>query len=74
MTWNYRIVEEPKGWFSIRSIYYQDDEAMGYSADPESFTGESPEEILEAIQRFLKSHEAHGVFVPEPEADEPTKE
>ena len=46
MSWNYRVIENPDGYYTIHEVYYnQDNQIVLYSAEAIAPSGETLEEL-----------------------------
>lgn len=67
MSWNYRIVRlsarKDASQFELREVYYDEcGKPRAVSASAPHLYGESPEEVLEVLERALKSAKELPVF------------
>lgn len=62
MSWNYRIIRHTNTnevggepfWFAIHEVYYNDKgEENGWTKDPITFVGDSPDEIVRSLRMAL---------------------
>lgn len=57
--WNYRVTRERLDdgsyLFALREVYYEDDRPVAWSAEPDSFVGESAEEVTDSLSKALVS-------------------
>ena len=69
--WNYRLCVEAEDdgedgtqpVYSIREVYYDDDGAVqGWTAQPATFVGDTPGEVIEALHRALMAWPTKGVL------------
>jgi len=71
-TWNYRLVQhkspvgyEPEHWFAVHEVHYDNTGAPEtMSAAPVTFGGDTPAEVVKALERALKNARDEPVFDP----------
>lgn len=64
MTWNYRIVTYaiPDAGYELREVYY-DDQGRECGSCPPFLSGETPEDVVAALELALKDARERPVFV-----------
>lgn len=70
MSWNYRVCREmadypdgPEAFYTLREVYYDDDSnPTGWTAEPATFAGDTPGEVIEALLLASKSYPSDGVL------------
>jgi hypothetical protein len=56
MIWTYRVFRDQTGRYSVREVFYEDDETLiSYSKAPALPIGESSEEVLQLITWFKEA-------------------
>jgi len=65
--WNYRVTEQQVGdetEYAIREVHYDDDDNVkGWTEEPITFTGDSPEEVAEALRLALRATEKEPLYI-----------
>lgn len=71
MSWEFRLVhhtQDDQEWYAIHEVYTDDGgKPWSMTEDPVTFVGDSKADVIESLQRALRSSQAMNVFeVPEP--------
>lgn len=73
MTWNYRIVRKQgldEEYFEVHEVYYNEaGEPVGMTENCATFGGETPEEVIQALELALRDAQSRPVFTPPKEWD-----
>lgn len=67
MSWNYRIIKyKDHDTYGLHEVHYKDDKPISMTIHPARFRGETPAELISAMELALKDAKERPVF-EEPE-------
>lgn len=65
MSWNYRILKKTTtqgDYFAIHEVYYDKGKENGWTKEPVTFIGDTPEEVIRALEMALNDARKHPVL------------